>query len=56
VDSVPLLADVARAANLKSPVLDGLAAVLAGRIEPQQWTETVTAPAHRERARSVRAA
>jgi glycerol-3-phosphate dehydrogenase (NAD(P)+) len=56
VDSVPLLANVARAANLTSPALDGLAALLAGRIEASEWAQTVTAPARRDRARPARAA
>jgi 1-acyl-sn-glycerol-3-phosphate acyltransferase len=56
VDCVPLLANVARDAHLSTPAIDGLAALLAGRIEPQQWTATVTAPARPARARPVRAA
>lgn len=56
VDSVPLLANAARAANLKSPALEGLAELLAGTVEPEQWTATVTAPVRRARERSVRAA
>lgn len=56
MDSVPLLANVARAEKLDSPVLDGLAALLDGKIEPEAWTQTVTAPARRKPARSARAA
>jgi glycerol-3-phosphate dehydrogenase len=56
VDSVPMLASAARAAQLQTPALEGLAALLEGRIEPERWTETVTAPARNSRARTVRAA
>ena len=56
VDSVPMLARVARGAQLQTPALEGLAALLEGRIEPERWTETVTAPARNSRARTVRAA
>jgi glycerol-3-phosphate dehydrogenase (NAD(P)+) len=56
VDSVPLLAEAARGARLETPALDGLAALVEGRIGPEQWTETVTQPARRKRSRSVRAA
>ena len=43
VDSVPLLASVARDAHLEAPALDSLAALVEGRIEPEQWTATMTA-------------
>jgi len=56
VDSVPMLAEAARSARLDTPALDGLAALVEGRIEPEQWTETVTQPGRRTRSRSVRAA
>jgi glycerol-3-phosphate dehydrogenase len=57
VDSVPLLAMAARDARLDTPALDGLAALVEGRIEPGRWTETVTQPAGRPRSRRpVRAA
>jgi 1-acyl-sn-glycerol-3-phosphate acyltransferase len=56
VDSVPLLATVARDAHLETPALDGLAALVEGRIEHERWTETVTEPARAKRSRSVRAA
>jgi glycerol-3-phosphate dehydrogenase (NAD(P)+) len=54
VDSVPLLAEAARAAQLDAPALDGLAALVQGRIAPDRWAATVTAPS--ERQRSIRAA
>ncbi len=56
VDSVPLLASVARDARLQTPALDGLAALVEGRIEPERWAATVTQPSRRKPARSVRAA
>jgi glycerol-3-phosphate dehydrogenase len=56
VDSVPLLATVARDANIDAPALEGLAALVEGRIEPERWTAAVTKPARRRRKRSVRAA
>jgi glycerol-3-phosphate dehydrogenase (NAD(P)+) len=56
VDSVPLLATVARDARLAAPALDGLAALVEGRIEPERWTETVIEPVRAKRRRPVRAA
>ncbi len=56
VDSVALLASAAREARLQSPALDGLAALLEGRIAPDQWAATVTEPPDAQRARRVRAA
>jgi 1-acyl-sn-glycerol-3-phosphate acyltransferase len=56
VDSVPMLATAARDARLESPALDGLAALVEGRIQPDAWTATVTHPTRRKRKRPVRAA
>jgi 1-acyl-sn-glycerol-3-phosphate acyltransferase len=56
VDSVPMLASAARDGGLATPALDGLAALVEGRIDPEQWTATVTAPAAAPRPRPVRAA
>jgi 1-acyl-sn-glycerol-3-phosphate acyltransferase len=56
VDSVPLLASAARRARLVTPALDGLAALVEGRIEPERWTQTLTAPVQPKRSRSARAA
>jgi 1-acyl-sn-glycerol-3-phosphate acyltransferase len=56
VDSVQLLATVAREARIQTPALEGLAALVAGRIDPESWTENVTAPVRPKPARSVRAA
>jgi glycerol-3-phosphate dehydrogenase (NAD(P)+) len=56
VDCVPLLASVARTAQLETPALDGLAALIEGRIDPEHWTATVTQPSRRSRSRAARAA
>jgi glycerol-3-phosphate dehydrogenase len=56
VDSVPLLATAAREARLDAPALDGLAALVEGRIEPDQWAATVTEPPRLKRSRPIRAA
>jgi glycerol-3-phosphate dehydrogenase len=56
VDSVPLLASVARASDLDTPALDSLAELMEGRIEPERWTAEVTQPGSPKRSRSVRAA
>jgi hypothetical protein len=53
---VPLLAGAARAAQLDTPALDGLAALVEGRIDPHQWAATVTEPSRSKRSRPVRAA
>jgi 1-acyl-sn-glycerol-3-phosphate acyltransferase len=56
IDSVPLLATVARGAQLDAPALESLAALLEGRIGPERWTETVTEPARPARSRPVEVA
>jgi 1-acyl-sn-glycerol-3-phosphate acyltransferase len=56
VDSIPLLATVAKDARLETPALEGLAALVEGRVDPEHWTETVTDPAPAKRKRTVRAA
>jgi glycerol-3-phosphate dehydrogenase len=56
VESVELLTSVARDAHLSTPALDGLAALVQGRIEPEQWTATVTEPARKRRSQPVRVA
>jgi hypothetical protein len=56
VDSVPMLASAARDGGLATPALDGLAALVEGRIDPEQWTAAVTAPSARPRPLPVRAA
>ncbi len=56
VDSVPLLANVARDSRLEAPALEGLAALVVARIEPERSTKTVTEPPRHKRARPIRAA
>jgi glycerol-3-phosphate dehydrogenase (NAD(P)+) len=56
VDSIPLLASVARSEHVDAPALDGLAALLEGRIAPERWTATITDPARLPREGTVRAA
>jgi hypothetical protein len=47
---------VARDSRVEAPALEGLAALVEGRIPPERWTETVTEPPQRKRALPVRAA
>jgi glycerol-3-phosphate dehydrogenase (NAD(P)+) len=56
VDSAPLLASVARESQLDAPALESLAALVEGRIEPEQWTATMTEPTRPPRGTSIRAA
>jgi glycerol-3-phosphate dehydrogenase (NAD(P)+) len=56
VESVPMLASAAREAKLDSPALNGLAALVEGRLAPEQWAATVTEPSPSKRPRSIRAA
>jgi glycerol-3-phosphate dehydrogenase (NAD(P)+) len=56
VDSVPLLATVARDAQLEAPALEGLAALVEGRLDPERWTRGLTEPSRRKQRRSIRAA
>lgn len=56
VDSVVLLASAAREAHLDAPALDALAALVEGRIEPEQWAATVTEPSGAKRSADIRAA
>ena len=56
VDAAPLLATAARDARLETPALDGLAALIEGRIEPEEWTARILEPARPTRKSTVRAA
>ncbi len=49
VDTVPLLASRLREAQLAAPATLGLAALVEGSIEPEDWTATVTQPSRRPR-------
>jgi glycerol-3-phosphate dehydrogenase len=44
VETVPLLADRAAAEGVDAPALTGLAELIEGRVEPQAWTASLTAP------------
>jgi glycerol-3-phosphate dehydrogenase len=56
VDSVPLLANVARDVRVEAPALEGLAALVEGRIDPESWTAGVTEPVRPSNKQSARAA
>ena len=56
VELVPMLATVARDAHLDAPALDGLAALVEGKIEPARWARAVTEPERTGITRPVRAA
>jgi 1-acyl-sn-glycerol-3-phosphate acyltransferase len=56
VDAAPLLASAARDARLQTPALDSLAALIEGRIEPEEWTATILEPARPTRKSTARAA
>jgi glycerol-3-phosphate dehydrogenase (NAD(P)+) len=56
VDSAPLLASIARHARVDAPALESLAALVEGRIEAEQWTASMTEPAHPQRSSTIRAA
>ncbi len=57
VDSAPLLASIVREAHLEAPALESLAALVEGRIEPEQWTAAMTEGTWRLRPTStIRAA
>ena len=44
LDAVPLLAQALRAEGVRAPALTGLASVLAGAVEAEQWTGAITRP------------
>jgi glycerol-3-phosphate dehydrogenase (NAD(P)+) len=52
-DSVPLLAARVRQAGVEAPVLGSLAGLLEGRVEPERWTASLTAPRQRQKARAA---
>jgi glycerol-3-phosphate dehydrogenase (NAD(P)+) len=43
VDAIPLLAGALREAHVRAPTVDGLAALIEGRIEPDRWSQTIVA-------------
>jgi 1-acyl-sn-glycerol-3-phosphate acyltransferase len=56
VDCVPLLAARMREAGVDAPVLVGLAGMIEGRVEPERWTASLTAPKPAKRFGRARAA
>ncbi len=56
VDAAPLLASAARHARLETPALDSLAALIEGRMEPDEWTATILRSARPTRKSTARAA
>ena len=44
VAAVPLLAARLKEAGVDAPVLNGLAGIIEGRVEPERWTASLTAP------------
>jgi glycerol-3-phosphate dehydrogenase len=49
VDTVPLLSDAMRRSGVRAPAVDGLAALIEGRVEPDSWARALTAPAPQPR-------
>jgi glycerol-3-phosphate dehydrogenase (NAD(P)+) len=56
IESVALLASVAHDAHVDTPALDGLADLVKGRIEPNDWIAAVGEPTRSRRQSPVRAA
>jgi glycerol-3-phosphate dehydrogenase len=56
VHCIPLLADRVRAAGVDAPVLRGLANVIEGKVTPERWTASLTAPRPAAKREKVRAA
>ncbi len=56
VDAIPLLATVARNEQVPAPAIEGLAAFVEGRLEPDSWTALVTDPSWLGKKGTVRAA
>lgn len=50
LDALPLLAYAMREQGISAPTIDGLAAVVEGRTDPETWAADVTAPGGRRRA------
>jgi glycerol-3-phosphate dehydrogenase len=56
VDTIPLLATVARNERIPAPAIEGLAAFVEGRLEPDSWTALVSDPRWLGQKGTVRAA
>jgi 1-acyl-sn-glycerol-3-phosphate acyltransferase len=53
LDALPLLATALRAGGMSAPAVEGLAAVVEGRVAPEEWAEAVTAPRRRQVTRAA---
>jgi glycerol-3-phosphate dehydrogenase (NAD(P)+) len=53
VDTVPLLSDAMRRSGVRAPAVDGLAALIEGRVDPGSWARALTAPAARRNAKAA---
>ena len=49
LDAIPLLAGALHEADVRAPTVDGLAELIAGRIDPAAWSQTVVSPDRRRR-------
>jgi glycerol-3-phosphate dehydrogenase (NAD(P)+) len=56
VVAVPLLAARLKEAGVDAPVLRGLAGIIDGSVDPQRWTQSLTAPKPARKAAKVKAA
>jgi glycerol-3-phosphate dehydrogenase (NAD(P)+) len=56
VHCVPLLAERVGSAGVEAPVLRGLANVIEGKVAPERWTASLTAPRRGAKREKVRAA
>ena len=56
VASVPLLAARLKEAGVDAPVLQGLAGIIEGNVEPDRWRASLTAPKKAKKAQSAKAA
>jgi 1-acyl-sn-glycerol-3-phosphate acyltransferase len=53
LDALPLLAAALRSDGMRAPAVEGLAAVVEGRVAPEEWAEAVTAPRKRRITRAA---
>jgi 1-acyl-sn-glycerol-3-phosphate acyltransferase len=53
VDAIPLLSAALRDQRVDAPTIDGLAALIAGEVGPDEWSQSIVAPAPRKRARAA---
>jgi 1-acyl-sn-glycerol-3-phosphate acyltransferase len=53
VDTVLLLSHAMRRSGVRAPAVDGLAALIEGRVDPGSWARALTAPAARRNAKAA---